>query len=274
MKIITWNVHRAGKQSAVWGVLQDLNPDVALLQEVGEVPGHISKTFDIAARHATHKTGKPQKFSTAVLIRGKILEEIQLSSEHPWVNREIEFFRGNLMSCRVQPKDQLPLVVVSVYSPAWAVGRERLKNVDVSKVKNKMNPDVWVTDILWAALQNAISGNETWVVGGDCNSSETFDADWQDRNKTWFGIRSSGNGEFLERMSCLGFTECLRKANNNSITPTFRHSTGSFAHQIDHLFVSNGLRSKLTKCVVGDQAIVFGRALSDHLPIIADFSSD
>jgi hypothetical protein len=91
----------------------------------------------------------------------------------------------------------------SVYSPAWAVGRERLKDVDVSQVNNKVNPDVWVTDVLWAALQNAISGNDTWVVGGDCNSSETFDVDWQDRNKKRFGIRSSGNAEFLERMFSL-----------------------------------------------------------------------
>jgi exonuclease III len=274
MKIITWNVHRAGKESAVWDVLQGLNPDITLLQEVGEVPGHISETFDIAARRATHKTGKPQKFSTAILIRGKILEEVSLSSEHTWVNREIEFFRGNLISCRVQLKDHQRLVAVSVYSPAWAVGRERLKDVDVYQVKNKVNPDVWVTDVLWAALQNAISGNDTWVVGGDCNSSETFDADWQDRNKKRFGIRSSGNAEFLERMSRLGLTECLRKANNDSITPTFRHSTGSFDHQLDHLFVSNGLVSKLTKCTVGDQAMIFGKGVSDHLPIIADFCAD
>jgi hypothetical protein len=97
----------------------------------------------------------------------------------------------------VQPKDHQPLKAVSVYSPAWAVGRERLKEVDVSQVKTKVNPDVWVTDILWAALQNTVSGNNTWVVGGDCNSWETFDIDWHKRNKRMFSIRSSGNAESL-----------------------------------------------------------------------------
>jgi exonuclease III len=271
MKIIAWNIHGARNNSPVWDTLLSFHPDIALLQEVGALPAHLADTFDIVSRPAIYKTGKPQRFSTAVLVRGKILGEVPLSSEHAWVNHELEFFKGNLICCKVQPKDHEPLIAASVYSPAWAVGRERLKEVDVSQVKTKVNPDVWVTDILWAALQNTISDNEAWVVGGDCNSSETFDADWQDRNKKRFGIRSSGNVEFLERMSRLGFTECLRKANNDSINPTFRHCSGSLAHQLDHLFVSNGFFSKLTKCVVGDQSVILAQGLSDHLPIIADF---
>jgi exonuclease III len=274
MKIITWNIHGAQHDSTVWDELLNFDPDVALLQEVGAFPAHLADSFEIVSKPAIYKTGKPQRFRTAVLVRGKILGEVALSSEYAWVNHELEFFQGNLISCRVQPKDHQPLVAVSVYSPAWPVGRERLKEVDVSQVKTKVNPDVWVTDILWAALQNTISGNDTWVVGGDCNSCETFDRDWQNRNKRRFSIRSSGNAEMLERMSRLGFTECLRKANDDSIIPTFRHSTGSVDHQLDHLFVSNGLFSKLEKCSVGDQAIIFGKGLSDHLPIIADFCAD
>jgi len=274
MKIVSWNIHGARSNSAVWDTLLSLHPDIALLQEVGGLPAHLTDTFEMVSRPAIYKTGKPQRFSTAVLVRGKILGEVPLSSEHAWVNHELEFFRGNLISCRVQPKDHEPLIAVSVYSPAWAVGRERLKEIDVSQVKTKVNPDVWVTDILWAALQNTISDNETWVVGGDCNSCETFDSDWQDRNKKVFSIRSSGNAEMLERMSRLGFTECLRKANDNCIVPTFRHAKGMIEHQLDHLFVSNGLFSTLEKCHVGDQAIIFGKSLSDHLPIIADFRTN
>jgi exonuclease III len=148
MKIITWNVHGAQNDSAVWGVLLNLHPDIVLLQEVGAFPSQLADTFDIVSRPAIYKTGKPRRFSTAVLVRGKILEEVALSPEFAWVNHELEFFKGNLISCRVQPKDHQPLIAVSVYSPAWAVGRERLKEVDVSQVKTKINPDVWVTDIL------------------------------------------------------------------------------------------------------------------------------
>ena len=103
MKIITWNIHSAQNDSVVWDVLLNFHPDIALLQEVGTFPARVADTFDILSRPAIYKTGKPQRFSTAVLVRGKILGEVALSSEVAWVNHELEFFKGNLISCRVQP---------------------------------------------------------------------------------------------------------------------------------------------------------------------------
>lgn len=82
-------------------------------------------------------------------------------------------------------------------------------------------------------------------MGGDLNSLETFDKEWQEKNSVRFGIRSSGNKEILERMDNLGFKECL--------------------------FVTNDLYSRIQTCTVGDQSIIFGELLRDHLPIIADF---
>jgi exonuclease III len=271
MRIITWNVRGAKRDSPLWNELSELSPDIALLQEVGDIPGRITDSFELLSRQAISKTGNRQRFSTAVAVNGKIIEEVALSSEHDWVERELQFFRGNFISCRVQPSNHEPLTVVSVYSPAWSIERDRIRNADVSKVKTSLNPDVWGTDILWAALKNTVSHNGLWVVGGDLNSSETYDADWQDRNNKAFSIRSSGNAEMIARMRQLGFIECLRKSNNDNIVPTFRHSTGSIKHQIDHLYVSSDLYSMLGKIRVGDQAIIFGKSLSDHLPIIADF---
>jgi exonuclease III len=271
MRIITWNARGAKRDSPLWDALSELSPDIALLQEVGSIPRRITDSFELLSRQAISKTGNRQRFSTAVAVSGKIIEEVALSSEHDWVERELQLFRGNFISCKVQPNNHEPLTVVSVYSPAWPIERDRIRNADVSKVKTSLNPDVWGTDILWAALKNTVSHNGLWVVGGDLNSSETFDADWQGRNNKVFRIRSSGNAEMIARMRQLGFTECLRKSNNDNIVPTFRHSTGSINHQIDHLYVSSDLYSRLDKCRVGDQAIIFGKSLSDHLPIIADF---
>ncbi len=271
MKVITWNVHGSKGTSPVWDVLRDLRPDIALLQEVGSIPTQVGDDFAILSRPATRKSGKAQRFHTAVLVKGEILGEIALTSRQSWITSELEFFKGNVVGCRVQPEGQPPVTAVSVYSPAWPVSRERLKDIDVSQVKTAMNPDVWLTDILCSALGNSGRGEESWVVGGDCNSSETFDADWQDKNKRTFGIRSSGNAEMLARMSRLGFTECLRKISGDNIIPTFKHSRGLIAHQLDHLFVSSDLSSRLGGCVVGNPEIIFGKGLSDHLPIIAEF---
>jgi exonuclease III len=274
MRIITWNIHRAKADNAVWEVILRLRPDIALLQEVGVIPQKIGNSFSVLSRRAIYKNGKPQRFSTSVLVSGNIVGEFELASECEWVNRELDFFRGNLIGCTVQPNNGQVFKVVSVYSPAWPVDRERLSLIDVTKVKTKTNPDVWAADILWAALKPAISKDETWVVGGDFNSSETFDADWQDRNETVYGIRSSGNAEMLERMDRMGLCECLRKYNNGRIIPTFRHSSGAVKHQIDHLFVSEGYYPRLEACIPGDAAVIFGQSLSDHLPIVADFRDD
>jgi hypothetical protein len=212
--------------------------------------------------------------ATNQILSGAFLRsEFALSSGHDWVNHEIEFLKGNFISCAVRPTDCDLVKVVCVYSPAWPVNKDRLVGIDVSRIKSSStNPDVYGTDILWDTLTNAVGTDDRWIVGGDFNSSETFDREWQRRNKRRFGFQSSGNAEMLERMNHLGFTECLRKSKDDPIVPTFRHSRGSIHHQIDHLFVSNGLFSRLDKCTVAEQAVVFGGGLSDHLPIIADFS--
>lgn len=271
MRVITWNVHGANEDSPVWKLLLDLQPDIVLLQEIGSIPEEILNVFEVLSRPAVGKTGRPQRFSTGVLLKGRIIEEIKLSSEYEWVNKELGFFRGNFISCLVQPKNCEPIYVVSVYSPAWPVNEERLRGIDVLPVKLELNPQVWPTELVWSALKNSVSNNETWIVGGDYNSSETFDAEWQDKHGKRFGIRSSGNREILDRMLALGFKECLREF-CKVIVPTFQNTQGKMVvHQIDHLFVTNNLYSQLKKCEVGDQSTIFGKSMSDHLPIVADF---
>jgi len=130
-------------------------------------------------------------------------------------------------------------------------------------VKLKQNPDVWVTELMWAALRNEQLDGVPWIVAGDLNSSITFDTLWGD------GPR--GNQEIQDRVSALGFVECLRH-DQGQLTPTFRNPKGGeIIHQMDHLFVTARLIERLITCVVGDPEIVFAGALSDHLPIIADF---
>ncbi len=270
MRVITWNVNGANKESQVWRLFLEFKPDIALLQEIGGMPEVITEEMGILSRVAIRKTGDPQRFSTAVLVHGRIVEEINLESEYGWVNDELSFFHGNFIACEVVLHSHERLQVVSVYSPAWRVNEERLRGIDVSAVRLKDNPDVWPTEIIWSALKDTVADNESWVVGGDYNSSETFDKEWQDLHGIRFRIRGYGNKEILDRMNELGFAECLR-GHNDRIVPTFRHSSGEIAHQMDHLFVTHNLYSRLDTCEAGDQSIVFGNSLSDHLPIIADF---
>ncbi len=268
MRVISWNMRKATETSIAWEILNDLNPDVALLQEVASIPNSIKESFKggIKFQKAVGKTGKPQQFGTAIFVKGTIVSELPLSSEYDWLNRELKHFAGNIVACVVQPKGYSKLKTISVYSPAWPVDPARLKGIDftpISGVLPEPRPAVWLIELVLAALQNIkLRRSERWLVGGDFNTSETFDFTW-----------GSGNREILDGMSNLGFTECLR-AHNHKLTPTFRNPKGGkIIHQIDHLFVADALFSKIQNCTTGDEATIFGKSVSDHLPIIADFEN-
>jgi exonuclease III len=217
----------------------------------------------MVSRTAKRKDGKPQRFATAVLSRIGPITEFGLSSTIPWVQRELEWFGGNLVGgiIKVPKHDQIHFV--SVYSPAWPVDKSRIIAEDTSGVKLTLNMDVWVTDLLRSALLDAFqSPRSPWVVAGDFNLSETFDS--------WPG-GPRGNREYLDRMTALGLTECLVKK-QGQLTPTFLNTDKkTHKHQIDHCFVTDELANRMQECVVGDRA-VFRDGLSDHLPIIADFA--
>ena len=180
MKIITWNVNRAKEDSPAWDYLLNQRPDIALLQEVISVPESVTKEYALMSRTAIYKDERPQRFSTVVLVKGKI-DEKPLTAESTWVKRELEFFKGNIVSGIAHPLNYGPIRVVSVYSPWWAlddVWQERGSgptDPEINEVKLKGADKIWATEILWAALKKSIADDPTWVVGGDFNSSETFD---------------------------------------------------------------------------------------------------
>lgn len=277
MRIVTWNINGANKKSLVWDLILELKPDLVFLQEVGNIPESVEGEFNIISCRAVTKRGTPQKFSTVILVKGKVIKEINLRSEHEWINRELEFFKGNFVSSQVKLNNSEILNVVSVYSPHWPVDKLRLEGVDTSSVKLLRNPDVWGSQVIWSALKSMINTKESWAVGGDFNSSETFDREWQNENIEWKktnnikSVLSGHNREHFVRMRDLGLNECLREF-NNEIIPTYKNTKGNkIIHQMDHLYVTNNLYNRIRGCVVGDKDHIFGNLLSDHLPIIADF---
>lgn len=263
MRVITWNLNKANSNKIeTWNYLRQLNPDLALLQEVNSIPDFIKTEFDYLYKKAVRKNGQPQHFGTAILVKGKIHKQVQLSSEINWVNEELKRFAGNFLAAEIILENGFHTQTISVHSPAWRVAPERLIGIDVDEIKLKNNSDVWATEILWAALRETMQeNNSTWIVGGDFNSSATFDFP-----------KLRGNQEIIDRMNALGLIECLFNF-KGVLTPTFKNpKNGKIIHQLDHLFVSSDLISNLNFCETGDSQIIFENSLSDHLPIIADFT--
>jgi hypothetical protein len=56
--VVTWNLHHAKVSSLAWDYLLELNPDIALLQEVGIVPEKISSRFSQYASLAIKKMAR------------------------------------------------------------------------------------------------------------------------------------------------------------------------------------------------------------------------
>lgn len=263
-RIVTWNCHHAQATSELWSYLLELEPDIALLQEVGNFPETVARVYNIQLASPRRRNGQPQSFQTALLVRGTVTGSLVLSASLEAVTNALEYFTGNLPACSVELLDGTRLKTVCVYCPAWRIDDlPQFKGVDLSSIKLPHGRGVWVSDLLRAWLTDFHPDpQEQWVIGGDFNSSETFDHRRE-------GDR--GNREGLDRIGSVGLVECLRCAQGD-LTPTFQNTYGgAIVHQMDHLFVSSRMRPNLVRCETGSQERVFGLHLSDHLPIIADF---
>jgi hypothetical protein len=180
MRVICWNVRGATAASPAWKYLLDWAPDLALLQEVGALPKLVTEQYACRAAFPVRKNGSIQRFQTVILARGSLVSALTLRGTENWVNLELDRFAGNLVASQVKLDAGPLLKAISVYSPAWPVARSRLTGIDVSSVRLTQNPDVWVADLLWAALRrSAPSESDAWLVAGDFNLSETFDL-WKD----------------------------------------------------------------------------------------------
>jgi len=260
-RILSWNIRKARANSAAWTYLSALDPDVAMLQEVIELPEDVRTRYGHVIKPAVKKNGSPQPFSTAILVKGDMNTEPPLISKYEWVNNNYQSFYGNILNTTINLPALGRCSVISFHSPAWPIIKAGT-NIDISEIKLKQNPDIYLTEILWTLVREAPASTERkWIIGGDFNSSETFDL-WRREGR--------GNKEIMDRMIGLGLRECLRSY-SGQLVPTFRHSGGSITHQIDHLYVSDLIYDYLVGCRVGNTADVFGGGLSDHLPIIADF---
>jgi exonuclease III len=247
----------------LWRYVGQLAPDLALLQEVMGVPSDLATRYQVVSVEPITTRGTPQRFRTVILSRDREPLLGRPATGEARIDEELNRFQGHLPLVEV-PFPEGSLRAVNVYSPAWPIPRESIAHHDWADVKLTLSTDVWVGDLLWKFLSYRDLTSNPWIVGGDFNLSETFDS--------WPG-GPRGNREYLDRMEALGFTECLR-ASAGKLTPTFRNPRGGHVkHQVDHLFVTTDLAARLEDCRVGDENVIFGKNLSDHLPIIADFQA-
>jgi hypothetical protein len=122
MKVVCWNL-RGGGKPATWATLEEMNADVALLQEAS-APGSVAAAFDVFEENPVRKNGATrQRWATAILVRrssGLVARRRAFeSSERPWLGELLEE-SGCCVAIDLQIGEATWLIV-DVYSPAWAL---------------------------------------------------------------------------------------------------------------------------------------------------------
>lgn len=267
MKLVCWNVRGGGKPGS-WDVLEQLEPDVALLQEA-VVPDAVRERFDVFEdAPIRRRSATRQRWKTVVLVRrgaGLSASPVSFSSAgYPWLGSLLEE-SGCCIAVELRVGSSTSLVV-SLYSPAWPLpSASRLSEEQLQEVRlpTHTGDKVWVADLLWAWLRARKAGSV--IVGGDFNSTPAFDRA--------HGGRSKGNVIQHQRFVDLGLTDLVRLVDSDfRKTPTFRHAKGKL-YQLDYVYASNALRQEVLAVRIGERGL-WGARLSDHLPICVSVSEN
>ena len=265
MKVLTWNVGRAGPaRTELWELIADEGPDIILLQEVTGVPTNILDAYACHLIKPRYFGGSTAPYCTGVLARGTINATPFLVSELDWVNKIHAESSGWFVECEITIGSGELYRVVSVHSPAGPIPKNRWASQDVSGLKLTKNPDLWFTEILWSLLGGTgISRNENWVVAGDFNSSVLFDIP-SDR----------GNQEVISRLNALGLFDALSYFQGKPV-PTFQDTRKQVKHQLDYCYINESMLKRLINARAPSPSAVFSRdtRLSDHLPVICEIEA-
>ncbi len=265
MKMLTWNVNKAGRsRRGLWEVVRREDADIVVLQEVTGIPKAILSHTQCHWISPRYFGGHNAPFSSAILSKGFIEATPFLVSESEWANRIQRERYGWIIGCRTTLDSGESCRVVGVHSPAFRIPRDQQTAEEIADLKLEMHEDVWFTEVLCALLSGSgISDRENWIVAGDFNSSVLFDEP-SDR----------GNREIIARLNRLGLTDCLSHHHGRPV-PTFKNLRGGrVVHQLDYCYVNTPMRKRLKEARVLTPGDVFDAQprLSDHLPIVCEFT--
>ncbi len=263
MKVLTWNVNRAGKSRlGLWKKVLREDADIILLQEVTGIPEWIRSHYQCHQIRPRYFEGTNAPFATAVLTKGAIDSTPYLKSALEWVNKIKAEQYGWIVEDVITFNSGERFQVVAVHVLPTKIPQNQWTDLDVTGVKLNNNPDLWFTEILWTLLRTAnITNDRNWIVGGDFNTSVRLDIP-----------RNRGNQEIIDRLNSLGLTDCLSHYHHGGVA-TYQNMNKVVKHQLDYCYVNATMLDRLTQVRVPKHEEVFDQKprLSDHLPIVCEF---
>ena len=258
MKILIWNIKRGGDNSLSWDIIIKHNPNVCLLQEVTSIPEKISKNFQVIEEFPTNKTLNNQKFKSVILLRkGEQYSIPKFNFSNKTSEKIHNHFKGNLLGISSNN-----FTFINVYSPPWEIPESLFEWENVSHLKLKKNPKLWITEILYDIVKSTDLTNNL-IFGGDFNHSIKFD----------FGRNGNrGNQEIINRFHQLNYFDSLSEYNGGLI-PTFQNPRGKeITHQIDYLYLNKSQIKNIKSCSLVNKREVLKNKISDHFPILLELN--
>lgn len=261
MRVATWNMgywgHSATHDAAWRWLLDDLRPDIALLQEC-VVPDWVKSRCNVLFERAL------QKWGTAVVTRGLPMTRHPLDDLEQWF-RDLPpeaprlcaatRLKGWCVSAAIALPDGTSALVISLHNPAYPIKRELLAGHDVTDIKLKLQRNVWLLDVVSYFLKRRV--DRPLIIGGDFNSSRLLDIP-----------KPRGNAEFFDRIASEGFVSLHRLFHDNDERTFFGKRARE--HQLDYLYADRSLADRATSCEVISRSEV--EPYSDHIPLVAEFA--
>lgn len=257
-----WGHSRRYQDAWRW-LLDDLKPDLALLQEC------VVPDWAASRVHVRFKPGYPlsprQRWGTAVISTCGAITPARPDAVAAWLDSLGAEAQSLCSATRLDSwcvggdiaiNGNDVLRVFSIHNPAFPIDRKLLKGVDISDLKLTLNRDLWLQDVIFYFLRRELGS--PLVVGGDFNTSRLLDVP-----------KPRGNVEFFERLDKSGFCSLHRRFHDTD-EQTFFHPKRR-PHQLDYLYADPNTARRAVACYVVKDPVDAG--LSDHAPLVADFES-
>ena len=239
MRIVDWNIHR---RLPPWNyVINELDADIALIQECSRLPKNLDPSKVI------HTPANDRKFGNAIYVKNAVWEELPIETTRI----------GSLMVARVTTPKEESLVVISLYG--------LLEALPENPSRKLVYPGIHIALSELSYLLGGLTRPKytNFILAGDFNNDRRMDT------HPTFGRKDKRTSNLLfDRVKDYRLQDCVKEYYPDYVQ-TYRHSTGGFPWQLDHMFASKKVFRNLKNLYVDDSDEV--KSLSDHSPIVADF---
>ena len=216
MKILTWNLdywkRTPEQREKAWKYLfDDINPDIALLQEIKP-----PKTDFDNRSLIYHELDGKRSWGTALFSKFPIIREVYSNNSYPG--------SAGLIVAEISLDDSVVLTIVNIYGQLDYNG---YASTTMHHILSDLTP----------ILHH--KGNRKIILGGDFNVSRQFDEKYN----------YPSHSIVFDRIEDFGLINCTQKFFSKHVQ-THVHNKSKFEWQDDYLFVSKNIANLITDCQV------------------------